>query len=513
MGYQANVDDSKTARSAEASASWRKPRNSLQSLALTFAGTFVGRRFIDAFQEMKWAQWLTSEELSARNEARLRALLKHAAENVAFYCDVYQRLGLASDELGTVKDLSILPVLGKSDYRNRKLEEFYAANIPAYQRLERATSGSTGEPFPFCLDRRALPIIFASHLFYDSWHGLRPFDRYIRIVAPAAAAPQLPPDTPFAVRVRQAVTSRLQSLYERWTQEKIVLWEVDAERSEGIWRRIESFRPKFVMGYTSTLATIADELLRRNRRLSYRVSGVIAIAETLSPPRRRLIEEYFAAPIINRYGLREFGSWSAQSCLKSPDQFHINTELVVCEILREDGSPCALGETGRVVLTDLHNYARPFIRYNTGDLAVAGSVGCACGRGFPLIAQLQGRSQECLRTPSGKEISPAILGHALFVYSDHLEVVRHYQLVHESPSRVRLLVVPTSGWSEERRDRLRSDLAQLIGDDMQVSVETVTQIKPEKSGKRPIIKILSPPNREKDSSPTTCRSMTDNQRS
>ncbi len=438
---------------------------------------------------MRRAQWLTAEELTARSDARLSALLKHAAANVPFYSEVYKRLGLAHDELRNSKDLSLLPVLTKSDYRRRKPEEFFAKNIPEYQRLQKTTSGSTGEPFQFWLDRRTQSLIFASHLFYDSWHGLRPFDRYIRIAATPAAISQLPAHTPVAVRMGQAITTGLQGLYEKLTQERISVWEVDSVRARNIWQRMEAFRPRFVMGYTSTLAAIADELLRSNLRLSRPVRGVITIAETLSPARKRLIDEYFGAPIINRYGLREFGSWSAQSCSESPDQFHINTELAVCEILRRDDSPCAPGERGRVVVTDLHNFARPFIRYDTGDLAIADSQSCSCGRGFPLLGEVEGRSQECLRTPSGKEISPVVLGHYLFVYHDNLDVVRHYQLVQESNDRARLLIVPDKGWDEVRRSRLRSDLANLFGPDMHVDVETVIEIPREKSGKRPIIKL------------------------
>lgn len=438
---------------------------------------------------MRRAQWLTAEELKARSDKRLSALLRHAAGNVPFYNEFYQRQGLAPEDLRNSKDLALLPVLTKSDYRSHKPQEFIAKNIPDYQRLEKTTSGSTGEPFQFWLDRRAQSLIFASHLFYDSWHGLRPFDRYIRIAATPAAPSSLPAHTPVAVRIGQAFNSRLQGLYENLTQERISVWEVDRERARDIWQRMEAFRPKFVMGYTSALAAIADELLRSNLPLSHPVHGVITIAETLSPARRRLIEQYFGAPLINRYGLREFGSWSAQSCAESPGQFHINTELVVCEILREDGTACAPGERGRVVLTDLHNFARPFIRYDTGDLAVAGYETCSCGRGFPLLGEIEGRSQECLRTPSGKEISPVVLGHYLFVFHDHLDVVRHYQLVQESNNRARLLIVPDEGWDEVRRNRMQSDLASLLGPDMEVAVETVIEIPSEKSGKRPIIKL------------------------
>jgi phenylacetate-CoA ligase len=290
--------------------------------------------------------------------------------------------------------------------------------------------------------------------------------------------------------LQRELTSRLQSFYESWTQEKISLWEVNSESAENIWRRIEAFHPKFVMGYTSTLAALADELLQREFKLSQPVRGVITIAETLTPNRKRLIEGFFNTPIINLYGLREFGSWSAQSCRESPDRFHINTELVVCEVLRMDGTPCTAGETGRIVLTDLHNFARPFIRYDTGDLAVAVEESCSCGRGFPLLGPIEGRSLECLRTPSGGEISPVILGHFLFLYHDHLEAVRHYQLVQETTNRVNLLVVPGEGWDEARRERLRSDLKRLFGDEMDVDVQVVSEIHPEKSGKRPIIKKL-----------------------
>lgn len=463
-------------------------KSSLTNLLFTAASLPLGSRFLDSFEAMRTAQWLTREELHVRSEQRLASLLKHAAENVPLYRDLYRRHGLKAGELRPVTELQALPIFTKSDYRECDPESVYAVNIKSSLRVERQTSGSTGQPFQFSLDRRALPTIFASHLFYDSWYGFQPFDRYVRIVAPASTDAPLPPDASAAIKLRWVVTSRLKKLYESWTQERIGLWEINSQGAETIWRRIEAFRPKFVMGYTSTLAAIADELLRRGLRLSRPVQGVITIAETLTPNRRKLIEEYFCAPIINRYGLREFGSWSAQSCLESPDRFHINTELVVCEIVRPDGTLCTPGEIGRLVLTDLHNFVRPFIRYDTGDRAMVSAENCPCGRGFPMLGPIEGRSLECLPTPAGGEISPVSLGHFLFGYNDHADAVRHYQLVQESSNRVTLLVVPGEKWNEERRVRLKSDLKHLMGDEMEVDVQPVNEIPPEKSGKRPIIK-------------------------
>lgn len=462
--------------------------NVWHSLAVNVAGKLIGNRFGALLTEMQRTQWLTTEELRARSEARLVPLLRHAKQNVPFYRELRDQIALASDTLSIRDQLRALPVVSKTLYRERGPREFLAENIPAYRSVAKSTSGSTGEPFQFYLDRASIPVIFASHLFYDSWFGLSPFDRYVRIMSPPAAVPVLRTDTPVFYRLRQSLTGRLQQLYEDWTQRKISIWEVDGERALDVWRCLEEMKPEFLMGYTSALANIADELIKRDLRLSRQLRAVITIAETLSPTRRRLIEQCFNAPIANRYGLRELGSWSAQSCAESPEQFHINTELVICEILRDDGSEATPGELGRVVLTDLWNYARPFIRYETGDLALAIAGACKCGRGFPLLGQIEGRSQECLWTPSGKQISPVVLGHFLFVYKNHLESVKHYQLIQETANQARLLVVPSSVWDEGRREKIRSDLSCLLGDDMMVSVESVNEIPPEKSGKRPIIK-------------------------
>jgi phenylacetate-CoA ligase len=418
-------------------------------------------RIVRAVRELQRAQWLSPEELRQRAEARQARLLRHAAENVPFY------RGL---EAGRV------PVMDKSAYRSHAPEAFEASNLPARRRVEKATSGSTGVPFRFAVDRAALPIAFASHLAYDSWFGLGPFDRCLRVVVPQPPASG------------GAMLPWLQRVHDRWTQKRISVWDVDAQRAEELWQRIEAFRPEFLFGYTATLATVADLLRARGLRLSRPLRGVITTAETLSPPRRRLIEEYFRAPITNRYGLREFGWFGAQSCAVSPERFHVNTELVACEILRPDDSPAEEGETGRIVLTDLWNYARPFIRYDTGDLAARLGGVCSCGRGFPLLGPIEGRTQEWLTTPAGKMINPGILGHYLFVYNQHGDAVRHYQIVQEGPRRVSLLVVPGDGWNELSAARLRDDMSSLLGPEMEAGVEAVAAIPPERSGKRPIIK-------------------------
>jgi phenylacetate-CoA ligase len=467
------------------------PRHSLFSnIALNVAGALIGRSLTSAYSEMERAQWFSAGELQQRAEDRLANLLRHAAENTPFYRDFYRSRGMTADSLRTLSDLAQLPIVSKAVYRERGIEAFCAENLPGYRRLPEKTSGSTGEPFQFYLDRQAMPLLIGSHLFSDNWYGLRPFDRSARVRAPRPEAQTLTVDAPRKVRWSQIATSQLRAWYEGWTQVKISAWEVGSLWVEKTYHQLEAFRPTFIVGYTSAIATIADELLRRNLRLSSPLRGVITEAEQLTPSRRRLIEACFQAPIGNRYGPREFNSYNALSCPASPGYFHINTELVVWEIVREDGAPAAPGELGKVILTDLHNYVQPFIRYDTGDIAVAGTSTCTCGRGFPLVLQIDGRSVECLRTPLGKVVSPVALGQYLFVSGEYLSSVRQYQLIVEEAQKVCLLVKPTENFDQATQQRLQNDLFQFLNGEMMVNVQIVDEIKCEQSGKRPIIKHL-----------------------
>jgi phenylacetate-CoA ligase len=459
------------------------------SFASALAGTLIGRQFSNELAELNRAPWMSPDDLRARSDERLAPLLCHAAENVPFYRETYRRLGIGPSDLRQVEDLRRLPIVTKADHCCYPPADFLADNVPAYLRIADATSGSTGPRFEFYLDRKASPILMANHTFADAWYGMGPIDRSVRVRVPRPAANTIKGPEPFPARIRRIVSNSLRHAYESWTQEQISAWEVGSPWAESIYRRMESHHPEFVTGYTSAVASIADELLKRNLRLSRRVRGVITEAEPLTPSRSKLIADYFNAPIGSRLGIRELGGYLALSCPEVPKQFHVISDHVITEIVLEDGTPAKPGESGRLIVTDLNNYAMPFIRYDTGDLAIADDELCDCGRGSPVIKQIVGRSSECLRTRAGKVISPVSLSHYLVLFHDYGSVIRHYQLVGENEGHLRLLVVPAPKFDSETQQRLESDLSQLLGQDMSVVVEVVPEISCEQSGKRPIIKL------------------------
>lgn len=461
------------------------PPEPLRRFALACGRRLLGRRFAEAMAELREAERLPPDRLRARQNARLARIARHAAERVPFWRRVFGERGLAADAIRTVEDLSRLPVVDRDTLRGEPLEHWIADGVPPWRHLPYTTSGSTGDPLRFVLDRAATPIVFASHLYFDSWHGIAPFDRCLRVMGPPAPEPAISGGAPLGVRARARLASVLQRGYERLTQERLTTFEADPET---IWRILATRRPDYVMGYTSTLATIATELARAGRSCPAPIRCVVTIAEPLTPERRAALESWFGCAIANRYGQRELKYWCAQSEPGDPCRFVVVPDLVVAEVLREDDTPAPPGEVGRLVLTGLHNEVMPFLRYDTRDLAALEPAPPDARRPFPVLSRLCGRSVEVLATPDGRYVDPTSLGHHLFVVHDHVDAVRAYQLVLEAGDLATLRVVPAippGAWIE----RLHDDLQELLGPRMHCRVQPVAEIPLESSGKRPIIRL------------------------
>jgi phenylacetate-CoA ligase len=457
-------------------------------IGLSLARGLVGGRLTRRMAGFQHAHGLSPGELRARQDAHLRHIVRRALTSVPFYRDVARARGIGPDDIRTVEDLAALPVVDKSVFRSRPLEDFLAEDLPRWRRLPYTTSGSTGDPFRFVLDRNAMPLVFASHLYYDALHGLDPLDRSLRIMGPPSQDP--PPESPpLGARMRAGATRFTQRSYERLTQVRLPTVDADPGRVRAI---LDRFQPTYILGYTATLASIADAFLESGYRPRRPLRAVITIAETLTPERRLSLEQCFRAPIVNRYGQREFKFWCAQSPPGDPSRFLVNTELVAWETLRADGSTAEHGEVGRVVLTNLHNEVMPFLRYETGDFAAVEAAPWPDGPGFPVVTRLDGRTQEILRTPCGRTIDATTLGHHLAVVRGHVDSIRLYQLVQTARDRATLRIVPPAPLGAPTLERIRCDLADLLGPGLEVDVQVVDDIPLEASGKRPILKALPP---------------------
>jgi phenylacetate-CoA ligase len=135
-------------------------------------------------------------------------------------------------------------------------------------------------------------------------------------------------------------------------------------------------KPDYLLTFPSNLLALIRLSKERHVKLSA-LREVITLGEALDPAVREICEKEWGLPVVDAYSSQEFGMLAVQCPAAS--HYHVQSENVLVEILDERDEPCPPGQTGRLVITALHNFATPLIRYEIGDLAIPGES-CACGR-------------------------------------------------------------------------------------------------------------------------------------
>jgi phenylacetate-CoA ligase len=203
----------------------------------------------------------------------------------------------------------------------------------------------------------------------------------------------------------------------------------------------------------------------------------------LTPLLRRTIEDGFGVPVFDMYGCHEINlvAWECPG----GGGLHTCDDAAVVEVLcgpRRAGE----GERGEVVVTGLHSYAMPFIRYRLGDIAVRGDDACRCGRPLGTIRAIEGRTFEHFQLPDGRVIHPHRIGRLLLDFP----AVSRYQITQERPDLVVVRVVP--GWGKDLDPAaLDRPIRALLGPDVHLQVLTVRDIPPERTGKVQIYRSLA----------------------
>jgi phenylacetate-CoA ligase len=159
---------------------------------------------------------------------------------------------------------------------------------------------------------------------------------------------------------------------------------------------------------------------------------------------------------------------------------HITAEDIVVELIDASGTPVPDGTPGEIVVTHLASRDFPFVRYRTGDMAVRDSAPCACGRGLPVLREIQGRSTDFVVAADGTVMH----GLALIYVIRDLAGVQSFKIVQETrhSTSVQLVVDPTCDFAA-RRAEIVSGFKRRLGDAVEIKVERVTSIAPEASGK------------------------------
>lgn len=254
-------------------------------------------------------------------------------------------------------------------------------------------------------------------------------------------------------------------------------FEMSDSKLDGFVAALRRQRPRMLFGYPSALTHIARHCERRGVAmddLGVRVAFVTS--ERLYDDQRATISRVFGCPVANGYGGRDAG-FLAHECPSGG--MHLSAEDIVVELIGSDGRPVAEGESGEVVVTHTATGDFPFVRYRTGDMAIADHRRCACGRGLPLLREIQGRTTDFVIAADGTVMHGLSL---IYVVRD-LPGVQSFKIIQESRALTRVLLVTDAAFTPAHRAGIVDGFKRRLGTGVQVEVEMVDLIPPEKSGK------------------------------
>lgn len=434
---------------------------------------------MEALERERWSE----ERWRGWREERLAFLLHRAATRVPYYREQWNERRRRGDR-ASWELLENWPVLEKESLRSEP-RGFLADDVSPRGMSHEHTSGTTGKPLDLWFSRETVRQWYAlCEARWRRWYGVSRHDRWA-ILGGQLVTPVEQRRPPFWVW-----NSALNQLY-------CSSYHLAPDLMAHYLGALRRYEVTYVLGYSSGLFALARAILAAGLKvgegrgvggggeLSLRVA--VTNAEPLFPHQRETMERAFGCPVRETYGMSEIAA-AASQC--EAGRLHLWPDAGVVEVV-DHGRTAAPGEIGDLLCTGLLNADMPLIRYNVGDrgaLADPSARLCECGRTLPLLATIEGRSDDVLVTADGRRV-----GRLDPVFKGSLPVLEA-QIIQEEIGRLRLRYVPSPGFGDEHAREMVSRLRARMGD-VTVVLEPVGAIPRSANGKFRAVVNAIPPDR------------------
>jgi len=396
------------------------------------------------------ARWRT---LQAK---RVRQIVTHAFESVPFYREWMARQGMTPAAFQTVEDLARLPLIDREDLM-RQPEAFRSEAVRRERSFMLRTSGTSGAPAEFRHDRRSMVLNIA-------------YGRRERAVVETLKGAD-PSRLVVAFRHPHGEYSRVHEYYRRTLlvpprrTEHLVI-ESTAHPIERNIELLHRLRPAVVSAHGSYLGPLLlhPETLRPG---GWRPAAAIYTADAPSENELAQLRGDWGIRVQSRYRSGE-ALKIAFSC-EAEEGLHIHPDLCAVTVVDDQGRPLPPGDSGDIVISNLLDRATVLLNYRIGDRGAIDDRPCSCGRTFPKLASLDGRSEELVRLPNGR-IFETSMATSVFKYRD--DVVRYR--IAQQDWRFEITVQPVAGADPRPiRHEVADGYRRLLGPDARIEVVIV----------------------------------------
>lgn len=427
----------------------------------------IGSRVDLAYRDIRRLASLSAEKYRAEMARKLRDTLTDARATIPFYQSVP----------GTFDDLRLdaFPMVTKDiliehyrDLMSPQLRREYDGNKRrGYGWVEVRSGGTTGVPVAVVHGSDFRDHDRATRMFQQDMCGFPFGTPYIRLWGSMKDINQMKDSRAHRIMIALANETLLNA------------FQMEPENLDRYLDIIRKRDVPYMMAYIDAAAHLARHAIKKGVRP--RLSSVMACAGTVTEDARSVIREAFGARVHNKYGTRDAGEIA---CECDQGGLHILPGVVV-EAVDDAGRACAPGQSGRLLITCMHNRDFPLIRYEIGDVGALSDTSCKCGLPFPCFDRLEGRAMEFLQSTSGGYISPVYIRHLIGVVHPPVGL-RRYQMEQTGPNVFVLRLEREPGapaLSDDATGPLRRDLSAVLGDGAELSIQDVDRIPESASGK------------------------------
>lgn len=412
--------------------------------------------------QLELTQWWPPQVLERWQMQQATRILRHAARTVPYYRDRLSQFAEREAPL-TAAEWRAIPILTATEFREAGDALMTTRPLDGHDGVfEARTSGSVGAPI--CIHWNAVNARFhaAVTLRDHLWHGRDPNGKF-------GVLKRLADDFENAVMAGKAAIWA-----PGYRSGPMAFFDLRGSVDDALdWLARED--PDYLSAYPTYLRS----MLRRSAETGFRpktLRQAATVSEVVDEDLRRLCQEVWGVRLVDMYSAQEAGFVA----LQCPDHEHylVQSECNLVEVLNDAGEPSGAGETGRVVVTPLHNFTQPLIRYDLGDFARVGAP-CASGRGLPVLERILGRARNMMKLPDGSRHWVALSNCGL----EKIAAIRQMRLIQKSYRDIELKLVVARPLTQAEVLDVRESVGRAVRRDFDLAIDYVDEIPRTAGGK------------------------------